>query len=150
MRFIWPGDTGFGTLRRMLRFVTSSVFMASLCAGGAQAQATMNAEEFEAYVTGKTITYQRGGQPFGEEQYYPGRKVIWAFDGDTCKFGRWYPARGLICFNYDAEIDEQCWSFWVSGGQLAALVEGGAPEGILYGTRESQAHIECPLPGLGM
>lgn len=136
---------------RPMRLIPILTGMLGAClAAPASAQATMSAAEFDAYVTGKTIAYNRGGQAFGEEQYYRDRKVIWAFEGDVCKFGKWYPSRDLICFIYDGEADEQCWTFWLSGGHLAALIEGGTFDSVLYGTRETQAHIECPLPGLGM
>ncbi|MGV6812375.1 MAG: hypothetical protein ACWA47_09025 [Brevirhabdus sp.] len=130
----------------MRHFLASLLALISL---PALAQDLMSAAEFEAYVTGKTIAYDRGGAAFGEEQYYPDRKVIWAFDGDVCTFGEWYPSRGYICFAYDGRDDDQCWSFWLSNGRLAALVEGGGADSVLYGTRETEAHIACPLPGLG-
>jgi len=122
----------------------------SLAALPGHAQQAMSPAAFEAYVTGKTITYERDGTPFGEEQYYPNRKVIWAFDGDTCTFGDWYPAGEYICFAYDGQSQDQCWQFWLTDrGRLAALVQGGTPDSVLLGTRETEAHIQCPLPGLG-
>ena len=35
--------------------------------------------EFDAYVTGRTLTYAAAGQIYGTEAYLPGRRVIWAF-----------------------------------------------------------------------
>ncbi len=45
------------------------------------ADAPMTAAEFEAYATGKTLTYAVGGEVYGAEQYLPGRRVLWAFKG---------------------------------------------------------------------
>lgn len=151
-----PANSPPGGARARARARTIGLFLCLLpglsltAAFPAEAQVAMTEAEFEAYVTGKTIAYDRGGRFFGEEQYYPDRKVIWAFDGDVCTFGYWYAERGLICFAYDGQEREPCWNFWLENGRLAALIEGGTPAETLYGNRESASRIECPLPGLGM
>jgi hypothetical protein len=50
------------------------------------AEGPVTADQFEAHVTGKTLTYARGGAIFGIEQYLPGRKVRWQFTADTCQY----------------------------------------------------------------
>ena len=39
----------------------------------------LDGAEFEAFATGKTLSYAVGGIVYGAEQYLPGRRVIWAF-----------------------------------------------------------------------
>ena len=48
------------------------------------AQTPMTAAEFDAYATGKTLTYARDGAVWGAEQYLPDRKVVWAFTAEEC------------------------------------------------------------------
>lgn len=52
--------------------------------------------EFEAFATGKTLTYAVGGTVFGAEQYLPGRRVVWAFKGQQCRRGFWYEEEGQV------------------------------------------------------
>ncbi len=94
----------------------------------AMAQSPMTAAEFEAYATGKTLTYAQDGRVFGTEQYLPDRRVRWAFTAQECQEGHWYEADGQICFVYETEADPQCWQFWQDGGRLRARFAGD-PEG---------------------
>jgi hypothetical protein len=82
----------------------------------AQAQDAMTAGEFDAYVTGKTITFRSQGNPaYGVERYLQNRRVMWsAFDG-TCKYGAWYESKGDICFRYDDVELSQCWTMFDDG-----------------------------------
>ena len=88
------------------------IFLAS----PAGAQEAMTAAEFEAYVTGRTITFESIGNPaYGVERYLEGRRVMWStFDG-TCKYGVWYESKGDICFNYDDVELPQCWTMYDTG-----------------------------------
>ena len=78
-----------------------------------QAQDAMNGPEFDAYVTGKTITFRTEANPaYGVERYLPNRRVMWsAFDG-TCKYGVWFESKGDICFRYDDIPLAQCWTMY--------------------------------------
>ena len=91
----------------------------------ALAETPMTAEEFEAYVTGKTMDYIADGQVFGREVYLPGRKVRWAFTAEECKLGHWFGQGDQICFLYDGDPEPKCWMIWSSapgtGGRLARL-----------------------------
>ena len=51
----------------------------------------MSAEEFESYVTGRTLTFGLHGVPYGVEQFKEGRRVLWAFIGEECRDGVWFP-----------------------------------------------------------
>ena len=110
---------------------------------------TMSAAEFEARMTGKTMSFARSGQPFGVEQYLPGRRVIWSFVDDVCQMGRWYEEAGKICFRYDMNPEPQCWDFFDRDGQISARYVGDTPENDLFVVGETDKPIQCPLPGLG-
>lgn len=105
---------------------------------------------FDARVTGKTITYSQLGGSYGEEQYLPGNRVIWAFEDGECQLGKWYEKAGHICFLYNNREEEQCWVFRDEGGRLSALIEGGRIEETLYAEEVKENPIQCPLPGLGV
>jgi hypothetical protein len=79
----------------------------------ADAQDRMNADEFEAYVTGRTITFRTDTNPeFGVERYLPGRRVMWStFDG-ICQYGVWFESKGDICFRYEGDPEHKCWAIF--------------------------------------
>ena len=98
--------------------------LALLCAAPAcAADAPMTAEEFEAFATGKTLTYALGGEVYGAEQYLPGRRVLWAFKGEECRRGYWYELAGEVCFVYDDDGTPQCWRFIRDAGGLTGEVQ---------------------------
>ncbi len=77
------------------------------------AQDAMTGDEFDAYATGKTITFRTQLNPtFGVERYLPGRRVMWStFDG-TCKYGVWFESKGDICFRYEDDPEHKCWTIY--------------------------------------
>lgn len=116
----------------------------------ASAQDLMTAEEFEAYATGKTLTYSSDGSIFGIEQYLPDRRVRWAFTDDICRDGYWYEEAGLICFVYEHDGTPQCWSFWTEGDSLRARFEND-PEGTeLSEVEASDGPLICAGPDVGV
>jgi len=84
-----------------------------LLASPTLAQEAMNAEEFDAYVTGRTITFRTATNPsYGVERYLPGRRAMWsAFDG-ICQFGVWFESKGDICFRYEGDPEHKCWTIY--------------------------------------
>lgn len=122
-----------------------------IVAGSAQAaDAPMSVAEFEAYATGKTLTYAMGGEVYGAEQYLPGRRVIWAFKGEECRRGSWYEAAGKVCFVYEHDTTPQCWTFQQGSGGLRAQFSDD-PEGAeLASVRESPQPLTCAGPDLGV
>lgn len=116
----------------------------------ASGQATMTAEEFDAYVTGKTLTYSQFGQVFGTEEYLPGRKVRWQFTADECQYGSWYPRDDLICFHYEYDQSEHCWRFWKEGDGLTALSVDDPPGWELSEVAETTQGLSCPGPDVGV
>lgn len=112
-------------------------------------QNPMTGAEFEAYVTGQTLTYASGGTVYGTEQYKPGRKVIWAFTEDECREGYWYEKAKEICFVYEDPNDPQCWLFFkgAAGLQAQFMGEGGSS---LSEVAQSPGPMACMGPDVGV
>lgn len=110
----------------------------------------MSAEAFEAYTTGKTMTYAQGGEIFGTEQYLPGRRVRWAFTQDECKIGHWYPQDELICFVYEDQSAPQCWAFWQEPGGLRARFNDDPAGTELSEVRQTTEPMSCAGPDVGV
>lgn len=112
----------------------------------------MDAAAFDAYTQGRTLSYSMQGQPFGIEEYLPGRRVRWAFVGQECQTGVWYERNTNICFLYDnAPTDEQCWQFTESEGALRGVFQGpDGPSTELYEVQQSDQPLTCAGPGVGV
>lgn len=139
----------------MRHFAPATLLAAALCAlpavVSAQAERPMTAEEFEAHVEGRTLTFHFEGQAYGVEQYLPQRRVLWAFVGDQCQHGVWYPRGDMICFLYEENPDEQCWHFYNSGRGLRGVFVGpDGPGTELYEVKNNSTPMQCPGPGLGV
>ncbi len=114
------------------------------------AEEPMSGAEFEAYTTGKTLLYAtEGGEPYGGEDYLPGRKVRWSLLDDQCVDGFWYEAGDEICFAYDDGTGPSCWRFYARPGGLVAYLSGDAAQ-VLYQTGEAEKPLKCLAPDLGM
>lgn len=117
----------------------------------ALADTPLNADEFEAHVEGRTLTFHFEGQPYGVEQYLPQRRVLWAFIGDECQEGVWYQRQDMICFAYDVNPDEQCWHFYrTPTGLRGVFVGADGPGTELYEVMNSTASLSCKAPGVGV
>lgn len=113
--------------------------------------APLSAAEFEAYTTGKTLSYATSGQaPYGAEEYLPNRRVRWAFTDQECKEGEWYPSGELICFLYEDSTDPQCWSFFLTPQGLRAQFANRPGSAPLYQIDESDEPLFCPGPLIGV
>lgn len=129
-------------------------FMATALPALAQEQTgtPMNAEAFDAYTQGRTLSYNVEGMPYGVEQYLPNRRVRWTFIGDQCQDGVWYERNNHICFLYEnAPTNEQCWTFFETETGLRAIfqgLEGAATE--LYEVEQNDAPMACFGPGVGV
>jgi len=120
------------------------------CAAPPAAGAPLDVAEFERLTTGKTFFYTRNGQSYGAEQYLPGRRVVWAFTGDDCLKGTWFPVGDSICFVYDGKPDPQCWRFAEGGGGLEARYAGD-PSGLpLIARQSSPEPMACMGPDVGV
>ena len=119
--------------------------------GAGGAQTPMTAAEFEAYVTGRTLTFGFEGLPYGIEEFRPGRRTTWAFMGEECREGRWFARDEQICFIYDDRPeDEHCWIFWRGETGLNARFMGEGQSTELYEVQRSSRPLICPGPEVGV
>jgi hypothetical protein len=121
-----------------------------MLANAAVAETPLSGPEFDANVTGKTVTYDYGNGLFGTEEYLPDRSVRWAFDGDTCIYGTWYQSGDEICFLYQDDPTPHCWLYFLEGGAIRGryMGDGGGWE-ILESERNSQG-LSCAGPDVGV
>jgi hypothetical protein len=115
-------------------------------AAPAAAQGVVAPEEFEARSLGRTLYFSLSGEPFGAEQYLPGRRSLWRFRGGACVEGSWVARGEALCFTYDGEAGSHCWRLRDGPEGLSAyLVEGGAEAGLrLDLDRVDTAPLPCP------
>ncbi|WP_343116829.1 hypothetical protein [Ostreiculturibacter nitratireducens] len=133
-------------MRRLTPFVLA--VLVTVPAVGADAPLT--GPEFDALSQGKTLFYSSGSEPYGVEEYLPGRKVRWAFVGDQCMEGYWYEEGEFICFVYDRQPIPQCWTFYDTPQGLMARFRGD-PEGMpLVAVEESPEPLACAGPDVGV
>ncbi len=126
-------------------------FAALLAAASPALAEPLGAADFEAYVTGNTIRYRWFGQFWGEEQYLPGRKVIWRANGGTCQSGSWFEAApGEICFLYGEGSGPVCWLFSRTGTGLSVQPLGEAGVEPLLESGRSSLPISCAGPEVGV
>ena len=110
----------------------------------AAAQDAMTGPEFDAYVTGRTITFRTTINPlFGIERYLEGRRVMWsAFDG-TCKYGVWFESKGDICFRYEDDPEHKCWEIHAEPEGLRGVYTTRPDTTVIYEVPESNAPLIC-------
>ena len=132
----------------MRAFIAAVAF--SVAGFPALAVEPLTADEFEAYATGKTLTYALQGQVWGTEQYLPDHHVIWAFTGMECRYGIWYAEHSAICFVYGDDTDAHCWLFFAGVGGLTAMLTGDAEGGRLAELGQSTVPMDCPGPRVGV
>lgn len=134
-----------------MRFIPIPSFVAVLfTATQSFAETAMTAAEFDAYATGKTLTYSVAGEVYGAEQYLPGRHVVWAFKDDQCADGVWYEKAGLICFAYENMGDPQCWNFYLGENGLRAEYVGDSTGSNLSEVAQSAKPLSCAGPDVGV
>lgn len=110
----------------------------------------LSAEEFDAYVTGRTLTYADAGAVYGTEEYRKDRKVIWAFTEAECREGYWYPEGEQICFVYEDPNDPQCWLFFKGAKGLQAQFMGLGAGTPLSEVEQSAGPMSCAGPDVGV
>jgi hypothetical protein len=131
-----------------MRFCLLSVIL--LLAAPSLAETPISAGEFEAHVTGKTVTYQQFDNLFGIEEYLDNRKVRWSTAPNECLYGSWYPQGEDICFVYEYDPTPACWTFWMKDGALVALSTTGLPGEELHEIHSSNQGLPCPGPEVGV
>ena len=108
------------------------------------AQEGMTAEEFDAYVTGRTITFSTATDPsFGVERYLPGRRVMWStFDG-TCQYGVWFESKGDICFRYEHDPEHKCWTIYDEPGGLRGVFTTRPNSTVIFEVPDREDPLIC-------
>lgn len=126
--------------------------LAALLAAGAASAAPLDPSTFEAMAEGHTLRFTQDGQPFGAEQYFPGRRSLWRYVDGTCAEGVWWPEGENVCFSYGADAERECWAF-ESGptGVSVRLVEGSGGAGglVLDLAGSDDTPLDCPGPDVG-
>ena len=112
--------------------------------------APMTAAAFEAYVSGKILTYALDGMVYGTEQYKAGRKVVWAFTEDECRQGYWYEQGPQICFVYEDPDDPQCWLFFMGSAGMKAAFMGDGLGADLSEVAQTAGPMGCMGPQIGV
>lgn len=136
-------------MRRRLLTLTAAVTVAGLAANVLRAQ-PLDAAAFEALAENRTLYFRSIDGPYGAEQFLPGRRSLWRFEGETtCRAGTWHQEGPAICFLYDGETAPNCWRMLPTGGGLMVRMEGGDPEAVLVLDRIDAAPLPCPHTGPG-
>ncbi|WP_237072687.1 hypothetical protein [Pseudaestuariivita rosea] len=111
----------------------------------------MSPQEFEEYVTGKTIFYGEVGlPPYGAEEYLSDRRVRWSFLNGECSEGYWYVDAELICFVYEDNPNPQCWSFYQEQDGIVAVFENDPDSTKLYELKQADQPMMCAGPEVGV
>lgn len=123
--------------------------LATLAGSPVRAETPLSASEFEAYTTGKTLTYAAEGRIYGIEEYRTGRRVRWSFLDGECQEGTWYASGEMICFAYESGLEDQCWLFFRDPGGLRARFMNRPGDDDLIETRQSDDPLLCLGPRIG-
>lgn len=105
--------------------------------------------EFSSYAVGRTLSYAADGTIWGQEQYLPGNQVMWAFTGEQCQFGQWYPQGNAVCFVYEGDETPKCWNFYLGPRGLIAELIGSDGLTPLSEVGQSSQPMECGGPKVG-
>jgi len=121
-----------------------SLTLCLMLATPAMAQEGMTAQEFDAYVTGRTITFSTPLNPtFGVERYLPGRRVMWStFDG-TCQYGVWFESKGDICFRYEGDPEHKCWTIYAESDGLRGVFTTRPNTTVIYENPAREDPLIC-------
>ena len=100
---------------------------------------------------GEEITYDYGNGLLGIEEYLPGNRVRWAFEGDTCLNGTWFQDGAQICFVYETDPEgPQCWTFHHMGTGIRARFAGDPNGADLSEVAQSPSPLRCAGPDTGV
>ncbi|MFM7334793.1 MAG: hypothetical protein ACKO1H_10345 [Tabrizicola sp.] len=107
-----------------MRLLAAALFLLSSSdVARAQSDPPMSVEDFEAFVEGRTMdTHDQTGR-YGVETFLPGRRAIWR-DAQQCLEGSWRPVGDQICFKYDTDPFQYCWTYHDRGDWMMAWLDG--------------------------
>lgn len=119
-----------------------------LAAPALAGETQMTPEDFEAWSTGKTLTYSVSGSLWGSEAHLSGRETLNETDDGTCEPGRWFADGDDICFAYQTAPGPYCWRFLRDGDQVLAVYadDDTSPRFVVTA---SDAPLSCS-PGVGV
>ena len=113
-------------------------------AAPAAAQSPMSGAEFEAYVTGRIMSFGSEGDPtFGVEQYLPNRRVIWSTGNGECTNGVWYESKGDICFRYDGDPEAKCWAIYEEETGIRAVFTTRPSTTVIFEAEDFTVPLIC-------
>ncbi|EBA12890.1 hypothetical protein [Roseobacter sp. CCS2] len=113
-------------------------------AAPAAAQEGMTGQEFDDYVTGRTITFSTINNPaYGIERYLPGQRVMWSNFEGTCQYGVWFESKGDICFRYEGNPISQCWTIFEDPDGLRGVYTTWPNTTVIYEVRDSGDALIC-------
>lgn len=116
----------------------------ALLASQALADAPLSGPEFDAYVTGRTLTFGLpNDQTFGVEQYLPDRRVIWSPRPGECIDGIWFEDDGDICFLYENDPEPKCWRVYQSPRGIRAEFTTRPDTTILFEALDNPEPLIC-------
>ena len=117
---------------------------------GAAPEQVISAERFDAFSKNTTLYFNRRGAPYGAEQYFEDRRVIWTFLDGRCERGAWYNEGDTLCFVYETQNEAQCWTALEISGKKHIRVLGDDPGNDLVVVGQDTANLSCPGPGVGV
>lgn len=130
----------------MARLATTIAFFLGT---SAVAETPMTGAEFDAYATGRTLSFGTIGNPdFGVEQYLPGRDVIWSPSPDICIEGVWFPRGNDICFLYENDPEAKCWQVFPTENGIRAEFTNRPGTTVIFESQDNPKPLTCPGPDL--
>lgn len=126
-----------------------TVFVALVCGTAAWAETPMTGAEFDAYATGRTLSFGTFGNPdYGVEQYLPDRNVIWSPAPDICVEGVWFDQGDNICFVYETDPEPQCWLIFRTENGIRAQFTNRPGGTVIFESLDNPQPLVCPGPDL--
>lgn len=121
----------------------------SLSTTAAFAETPMSGDAFEAYVTGRTLSFGTQGNPdYGVEQYLPDREVIWSPRPGECVEGIWFARDDDICFVYENDPEPKCWQVYRTDTGIRAVFTNRPGATVLFESQDNPQPLVCPGPDL--
>lgn len=115
-----------------------------LTAAPAFAETPMTAEEFDARVTGRTLSFGAPGNPnFGVEMYLPDNRVLWSRGDGNCTQGEWFAQDGDICFRYENDPEDKCWAIYDEPGGIRAIFTTRPNTTVIFEADEGSTPLIC-------
>lgn len=125
-----------------------------LLTGPALAETPLSASAFAAHVGTDTVTYTYSTGTRGTADYGPDGTLRWAFEGEPCFDGKWFPRNDEICFAYTDGRLSACWHFFLDSeglrGTATELASGKAEPLEIRETARRSDPLDCPAPQVGV